>query len=149
MFSKSDLNGEGFITDGRGAWFDITDVYETTTHTDSYLQVALNKLSSIKFFYKSRNDATISIVFNKFFAALCDYKYAGRTPETLDERTCLTLLNSLIKPVTNLHCHINICEIVDNKVFGFTSQQVMDAAVLEYSKVPVTTKYYAKAQSYD
>ena len=58
-----------------------------------YLQLAFHKLSSIKLFDKTPDDAIISIVFNKFIAALRDYEYNGRTPEALDERTCITLLN--------------------------------------------------------
>ena len=89
----------------------------------------------------------ISIFFNEFIAALCDYEYASRTPEALDERTCLTLLNSLINPVANLHWHIKICKRVENKWVVFIAQQVMDA-VLDYSKVLVTIQSYSKAQSY-
>ena len=36
LFCKRDPNGEGFITDGCGAWFTITALYETTTNTDYY-----------------------------------------------------------------------------------------------------------------
>ena len=46
----------------------------------SYLQVALYKLASIKFFDKNPNDATISIFFNKFIESFCYYKYSSRTP---------------------------------------------------------------------
>ena len=69
------------------------------------------------------------------------------TPEALDERTFITLLNSLIDPLSNLRWHIKICERVENKGVGFISQQVMDA-ILEYSKIPVTIQSYAKSQSY-
>ena len=68
----------------------ITALYENTTHTNSYCQVMFQKLASIKIFNKDYNDITISIIFNKFIAALCDYKYAGRTPEALDKHTYLT-----------------------------------------------------------
>ena len=77
---KRDPNGEILITDSHISWFAITAPYETTTHTDSYLQVAFHKLASIKFFDKNSNGAMIGIVFNKFIAILRDYKYAGRTP---------------------------------------------------------------------
>ena len=89
----------------------------------------------------------ISIVFDKFIAALHDYEYASWMLEALDERTCITLLNSLINPVSDLRRHIKIYERVDNKGFGFTSQEVMNS-VLEYAQVPVTIQSYAKAQSY-
>ena len=111
-FCKRDPNGEGFIIDGRGAWFSITALYETKTHTDNYRQVDFHKLSSIKFFDKNPNDATISIVFSKFIAALRDYEYAGQAPEALDERTCCMLLNSLLNHFANLHCYIKSCERV-------------------------------------
>ena len=52
-FLKRDPNGEGFIADGRGAWFVITDIYETTTHKDLYLEVEFQKIASIKFFDKT------------------------------------------------------------------------------------------------
>ena len=68
-------------------------------------------------------------------------------PEALDKRTCLTLLNSLINPVSDLRWHINSCERVENKGVGFTAQQVIDA-VLDYAKVPVTIQSYAKTQYY-
>ena len=89
----------------------------------------------------------IIIVFNKFISALRDYEYTGWMPEALDKCTSLTILNYLINPVANLRRHIKICERVDNKGVGFTSQKFMDA-VLEYAKVPVTIQYYAKTQSY-
>ena len=88
-----------------------------------------------------------SIFFNKLIFALCNYKYAGRTPEALDEQTCLTLLNSLINPVANIRQHTKSCERVENKGVELTAQQVMDA-VIEYEKVTVIIQYYAKAQSY-
>ena len=92
-FFKRDPNGEGFITYGHGAWFEITALYETTTHTNFYQD-------------------TISIAFNKFIAALRDYEYSSCIPETLDERSCLMFLNSLINPVANLRRHIKSCEKV-------------------------------------
>ena len=67
-------------------------------------------------------------------------------PEALDERTFLTLLNSLINSSSELGWNIKICERVDNKGFGCTSQEVMNS-VLEYDKVPVTIQYYTKEQS--
>ena len=88
----------------------------------------------------------ISVVFDKFIATLHDYEYASRMPEALDERTCITLLNSLINPSYDLGWNIKICERVDNKRFGFTSQEVMNS-VLEYDKVPVTIQSYTKDQS--
>ena len=96
-------NGGGFIIDVHRAWFSITALDETKTHTDSYCQVEFQKLASIKLFDGNPNDATISIFFNKFIAALHDYEYAGRTPEALDKRTYLMLLNYLINPVADLH----------------------------------------------
>ena len=51
-FHKRYPNGEGFITDGRGSWFAITTLYETTTNTNSYRQVAFQKLACIKLFDK-------------------------------------------------------------------------------------------------
>ena len=48
-------------------------------------------------------------------AALCDYDYARRMSEALDERMCLTVLNFLIKPVANLRRSIKICEILESK----------------------------------
>ena len=89
----------------------------------------------------------ISIVFNNFISTLRDYEYDGWTPEALDECTCLTLLNSLINPVSNLSWNIKICERVENKGVVFTPQQVMDY-VLEYAKVPIVIQSYAKSQSY-
>ena len=83
-FCHRDLNGEVFTTNGRGAWFSITYLYDTTTHMDSYHQVKSHNLASIKFFDKNPDDATISIVFNKFITTLCDYKYAGQTPEAIN-----------------------------------------------------------------
>ena len=52
-FTREILMGEGFIIYGRGAWFAITTLYETKTHTDYYCQVAFHKLASIKFFDKN------------------------------------------------------------------------------------------------
>ena len=60
-FRKRDPNGEVFITDRHGAWFSITDIYDTTTHSNSYRQFAIHKLASIIFFHKNIDDATISI----------------------------------------------------------------------------------------
>ena len=57
----------------------ITALYETTTHTDTYCQLAFHKLASIKFFDKKPNDDIISIVFKKFMATLREYEYAGQT----------------------------------------------------------------------
>ena len=71
----------------------------------------------------------ISIIFNKFIVALRDYKYAGRTPEALNERTCLTFFNFLINHTANLRWHIILSKIVENKGVGFTLQQVMDAVI--------------------
>ena len=139
--------GGGFINYGRRPWFAITTIYETTTHTDSYCQVALHKISSIKLFYKSLDGATISVVFDKFIYDLREYEYAGGTPESPDERMCLTLLNLLINPVSDLRWHIKIYERVKNKYIGFILQQVVDG-VLEYDKVPITIQSYANAQSY-
>ena len=115
IFRNRDPNGEGFITNGRGVWFYITALYETTTHTDSYRQVAFHKLSSINFFNKNLDGAMISIVFNKSISDLCDYEYSVRTPEVIYERTFLTILNYLVNPVSYLRCHIKTCERVENK----------------------------------
>ena len=93
------------------------------------------------------DEATISILFNNFIAALHDYEYVGWMPEALDECTYLTLLHYLIKPVANLRWNINISERVESKGVGFIPQKVMDF-ILEYFKVPVTIQYYSKAQSY-
>ena len=71
----------------------------------------------------------ISIVFDKFNAALRDYEYASRMPEALDERMCITLLNYLINPVSDLLHNIKSCDIVDNKGVVFTSQQVMNTVM--------------------
>ena len=144
-FRKRYRNGEGFIIDGHRAWFAITAIYNTTTHIEYYCQVAFHKLASIKFFYKNPDDATISIVFNKFIAAICDYDYASRTAEALDEHTFLTLINYLINPVAYLLRNIKSCEIVENKGVGFTAQQVIDA-VLDYAKVPVMIHPSVKSQ---
>ena len=114
---------------------------------DSCCQVAFHKLASIKVSDKTPDDTMISIFFNKFITVLCDYEYAGRTTNALDERKCLTLLNSLIRPSSYLYHHIKRCERVENKGVVFTSQRVMDD-VLEYAKVPNTIQSYAKAQSY-
>ena len=145
-FCKRDTNGGVFVIYGCGAWFSIADIYETTNHTNSYFQVAFNNLSSIKIFDKTRMTPR-SVFFNNFIAALRDYKYAGRTPEALDECTCLKLLNYIINHMDDIRRHINIFKRVENKGFGFIAQQVMDA-VLEYAKVPITIQSYAKAQSY-
>ena len=104
------------------------------------------KLASIKIFNKNYNDTTISIIFNKFIAALCDYKYAGRTPEALDKHTYLTLLIYLSDPVANLRRNIQSCERVENKGVVFTVQTVI-YAVLDYVKVPVTIQSYSNTQS--
>ena len=58
---------------------------------------------------------------------------------------CLTLLNLLINPVSDLRRKIKIFERVKNKGIGFKLQQVMDS-ILEYSKVTVTTQSYVRAQ---
>ena len=50
---------------------------------DSYHQVKFHNIASIKFFDKNPDDATISIFFNKCITTLCDYKYAGQTPEAI------------------------------------------------------------------
>ena len=105
----------------------------------------MHNLSFIKLFNKTPDDATISIVFNKFIANVREYEYASLAMEELDERTSIKILISLINPVDDLFRNIKICERVENKGIGFTSQQVMDA-VLEYAKVPVTIGYYAKDQ---
>ena len=73
-------NGGSLTADSRVAWFSETAIYETTTHTDSYHQVAFHKLDSVKFFDKNLNDAMISIVFYTFIATLPDYEYSGQTP---------------------------------------------------------------------
>ena len=79
--------GEGFIVDGRGAWFSITFLYEMTTHKHSYCQVTFHKISSIKFLDKNPDDATIEVFFINFISVLHEYENAGQTPEALDERT--------------------------------------------------------------
>ena len=56
-------------------------------------------------------------------------------------------MNSLIKPVYDIHWHIKICERVEIKGIGFTSQQVIEV-VLEYAKEPITTQSYTKAHPY-
>ena len=89
----------------------------------------------------------ISIVFDKFIAALRNYEYGSRIPEALDKCMCITLLNYLINPYSNLRQNIKICERVDNKGVGLTSQDVMNS-VLEYDKVPVKIQSYTKDQSY-
>ena len=43
-FLKRDPNGEVFIIDGRGSWFAITAIFETTNNINSYRQVAFHKL---------------------------------------------------------------------------------------------------------
>ena len=111
-FFNRGTNGEVFITDGRGACFSNTHLYDTTTHINSYFQVAFHKLASIQLFDKNPDGATIIIVSENFISALHDYEYTDQTPEVLDERTCLTLLNSLTNPVANLCWHIKICERV-------------------------------------
>ena len=135
-FCKRDQKGKGFITNGWRAWFSISSLYENTTHIYSYHQVAFHKLSSIKSFNKIPDDVTINIVFNKFVDSLSEYKYNGWTLESLDERTCLKFLNSLINPATDLLRHIKMCKRVEN--------QVMDA-VLEDSKSPLIIQSKAKA----
>ena len=127
-------------------WFAITDIYDNTTHIDSYLHISFHKISYIKFFDKISDKATISNVFNKRFADLREYEYSGWTPEALDEITCLTIINFLIKLVADLRRHIKICGIVENKGILFISQQVM-YTILEYAKVPITIQSYAKSQS--
>ena len=67
------MKGEGFITDGGGAWFDITALYDTATYTDSYQQFTLHNISSIKFLNKIPDEATIIIAFEKFIATLREY----------------------------------------------------------------------------
>ena len=104
------------------------------TNTYSYFQVAFHKLSAIKFFVKNPDDATIGVFFKNFIVALHKYEHAGRTPEALDRCTCLTLVISIINPVVDLLCHIKICEKVEYKGRGFTSQKIIDS-VLGYSKV--------------
>ena len=74
---KRDPNGEGLSTDVCVSLFAINDLYETTTNTNYYNQVAFHKLAPIKLFDKNPNDAMISIVFDNFIATLCDYEYAG------------------------------------------------------------------------
>ena len=95
----------------------------------------------------NHDDATISIVSNKFIAPLFGYDYSGQTTEALDECTCLTHLNCLINPVADLFWQIKSCERVENKGVGFTAAKVMDAG-LDYAKVPVTIQAYAKSQFY-
>ena len=72
-FHKRDPKVEGFITDGRGLWFDIATLYETTNHTYSYSQFEFHKLSVIKFFETNTDDATVGVDFNKFISALRKY----------------------------------------------------------------------------
>ena len=110
-------------------WFAITTIYETTTHTDSYHQVAIYKLSAIRLFKKNPDNATIGVVFKKIIAALCEYEHSGRTPESLCERTCITLLRFSINPVDNLFRNVKICEKVENQVHGFTSHNMIDAVL--------------------
>ena len=81
-----------------------------------------HKLASIKLFDKNPDDATISIFFNKFVAALREQEYESRMTEALYERTFLMLLSSLINPVANLHRNIKSCDRVENKGVGFTAQ---------------------------
>ena len=90
------------------------------THKYSYWYVAFHKLSSIKLFNKNTDAASISAVFNKLIADLREYELAGRTTKVLDERTCLTIINYVISPFTELCPHIKICERVKNKVIEFT-----------------------------
>ena len=101
-FRKRYPKSNGFITDEHGEYFSITDLYETTTHTDSYRQDALHKLFAIKIFDKNPDNATIGVVFNKFIATLLKQKHVNRTLEALDGRTCLTLIISIINPVADL-----------------------------------------------
>ena len=101
-FQKRDPNGWGVIIDGSEAWFEITALYDTTNHTDSYRQVLFHKLVPVKFFDKNPNNATISFFFNKVISALRYYEYSGQTPEALDERTFLKLHNYLINPVSDV-----------------------------------------------
>ena len=49
-FCKQDPNGKGSITDVHGTRFSIPALYETTTHTYSYRQLAFQNISVIKFF---------------------------------------------------------------------------------------------------
>ena len=93
----------------------MTAIHETKTNTYLYWKVVLHKLASIKFFNKNPNEATISIVFNKFIAALRDYEYVGRMTEALDECTCIMLLNYLINIVVDIRRHINIFKRVEIK----------------------------------
>ena len=146
-FHKRDPEGEVFITDGRRAWFAITESYKTTTHTYSYHQVAFHKISAIKSSKKNPYDAIIDAVFNKLISILLEYKHAGRTLAALDERTCLTIIISIINPVVNIRRKIKRYKNFENQGYGFMSQQVI-YAVLEYSKVPITIQTYAKDQSY-
>ena len=95
-------------------WFDIATLYETTNHTYSYSQFTFHKLSVIKFFDKNTDDATIGVVFNKFITVLREYEHVGRTPELMDDHTCLTLISSIVKPVANVLCYIKIYKKVDN-----------------------------------
>ena len=106
-------------------------MYETTTDTYSYHQVAFHKLSAIKFFDKSPDDATIGAVFNKCISALREYEYACRTLEEFFECTCITLIRSTIDPVSNLRRHTKRYYKVENQGRGFTSQHKI-YAVLEY-----------------
>ena len=96
-----------------------------------------HKIAFIKFFNKTSDDATIGIIFNKFISNPHDYEYSGWTPESLDGRTFLTLINDLINPIADLRWNIKSCERVENKGVVFTAQQVM-AAVINYAQVPVT-----------
>ena len=114
-FRKRDTNGDVFITYRRESWFAISALYENKTHTNSYRQVTFHNVASIKFFDKTPDNATISIVFNKFIASIHEYKYAGWTPEELIKCTCLMLLNYLMNPVANLHWYIKSCKILEKK----------------------------------
>ena len=66
------MNGEVSITYWHGALFDITDIYDNTTHMDSCRQVSFHKLVPIKLFDKIPSEITISISFNKYISSLCD-----------------------------------------------------------------------------
>ena len=116
------------------------------TDTDLYRQVAFHKLFDIKLFDKNLDNTNIGVVFNYFISTLRKCKNSGRTPEAPDERTYITLIIYIINPVANLLWKIKSCKKVDNQGHGLTPQQNIDA-ILEYSKVTVTIKSYANAQS--
>ena len=105
-----------------GAWFSITALYEITTHTDSYYQVAFHNLSAIKLFDKNSDNATIGIVLNKFISNLRKYEHASWTLEAMEKYTRLTLIILIFKPAVDLLQHIKSCE----NVHGFMSQQMID-----------------------